>query len=457
MSPNQLPPGPRWFRPLNFFQAGLTPPVQVLARLAAKYGDPFRVSYFSRPVTFTGNPDALRAIYTANPDCFDVWGGGFIEPVFGETSVVVISGDRHRQGRNLLAPAFSGPAMRADGETMAAVAAETMAQVAVGQPFHMLDVTQKITLDIMIRVVFGMQDEARITRTRAAVLELIESLQVILFLFPWARRVLGGFGPWARNERAVNALSVLLLEQMRERRASATLGSDLLGRMLAARYDDGSGMEDTHILDQLRGLLFAGHEATATVLAWIFYWLAREPQVFARVAQEIDDLGPEPAPEALAALPYLEVVCKECLRLYPPVVDPARVVVREPFALLDYTIPVGEVLRASSALLHSRPELYPEPERFRPERFLERKYSAFEYIPFGGGARRCLGAAFAMYELKIVAATIVRAYRLRLLSTEPVVHARRALSLGPRGGIAMIVQERRLPVRRLYRPPASQW
>lgn len=437
-----LPPGPRWLRPLNFFQAGLTPPAPVLARLAARYGDPFRVSYFSRPVTFTGNPEALRAIYTASPDCFDVWGGGFIEPVFGATSVVVISGDRHRQDRNILAPAFTGPALRADGETMAAVAEEKMAQIEVGQPFRMLDVTQRITLDIMIRVVFGMQDAARITRTRAAVLELIESLHVILFLFPSARRVLGGHGPWARNQRAVDALSALLREQVRERRASAALGADLLGRMLAARYDDGAAMDDAQILDQLRGLLFAGHEATATVLAWIFHWLARESAVGARVAQEIADLGPAPAPEALAALPYLEVVCKECLRLYPPVVDPARVA-RAPFELLGYTIPAGEVLRASSALLHSRPELYPEPGRFRPERFLERKYSPFEYIPFGGGARRCLGAAFAMYELKVVVATILRRHSLRLLGTQPVVHARRALSLGPRGGIPMVVQQRR--------------
>lgn len=439
---NALPPGPRWLRPLNFFQAGLTPPAPVLARLAARYGDPFRVSYFSRPVTFTGNPEALRAIYTASPDCFDVWGGGFIEPVFGATSVVVISGDRHRQDRNILAPAFTGPALRADGETMAAVAEEKMAQIEVGQPFRMLDVTQRITLDIMIRVVFGMQDAARITRTRAAVLELIESLHVILFLFPSARRVLGGHGPWARNQRAVDALGALLREQLRERRASAALGSDLLGRMLAARYDDGAAMDDAQILDQLRGLLFAGHEATATVLAWIFHWLARESAVGARVAQEIADLGPAPAPEALAALPYLEVVCKECLRLYPPVVDPPRVA-RAPFKLPGYTIPAGEVLRASSALLHSRPELYPEPGRFRPERFLERKYSPFEYIPFGGGARRCLGAAFAMYELKVVVATILRRHSLRLLGTQPVVHARRALSLGPRGGIPMVVQERR--------------
>lgn len=342
MKHHPLPPGPRWLRPLNFLQAGLTPPAALLERLAARYGDPFRVAYLSRPVTFTGHPDALRAIYTASPDCFDVWGGSFIEPVFGKASVVVISGDRHRQDRNILAPAFSGPAMRADGATMAAVAVEKMAQVEVGDPFRMLDVTQRITLDIMIRVVFGMQDEARIARTRTAVLELIESLHVILFLFPSARRVLGGWGPWARNQCAVDALGALLLEQMRERRRSEAPGADLLGRMLSARYDDGSGMSDAQILDQLRGLLFAGHEATATVLAWIFYWLGREAAVRERVLQEIDDLGPEPAPDALAALPYLEVVCKECLRLYPPVVDPARVV-REPFELLGYTIPAGEV------------------------------------------------------------------------------------------------------------------
>lgn len=434
---SRIPPGPRWLRPIYFFQSGMNPPTQVLLKLAQRYGDPFRVSYLSGTVTFTGHPLALQAIYSADPSVFSVWGGDVIEPVFGRRSVVVSSGEVHRQDRKLLAPVFNGSPMRAFGPTIVSIAEAKALLWQPERPFKMLESTQSMTLDIMVRVVFGVQDESRIVRTRKAVLELIDSMSALIFLFPSLRQEFAGIGPWARYQRAVGALNALLLEEIKARRQRAPKSGDILGLLLQARYDDGSPMEEGAILEQMRGLLFAGHEATAIVLAWTFYWLHREPAVLEKLLGELADLEPDPDPSQLASLPYLEAVCKETLRLCPPVVDPARFTLA-PFEMAGYTVPQHEAIRPSIKLLHMRPDLYPEPERFRPERFLERKYSPFEYIPFGGGARRCLGAAFAMYEMKLLLGTILRKHRFSLASNKAINPGRRGLAIGPVGGIPMV-------------------
>jgi cytochrome P450 len=452
---NPPPPGPKGLSSIAFLQAGLAPPLHVLKRLTSRYGDPFRVRYVSGPVTFIGEPEALRTVYSADPSRFAVWGLPVIEPVFGRTSVVVSSGERHRRDRKLLTPAFNGCSMRAYAVTMARQAEEVAGRWPVGRPFPMLASTQAITLDIMVRVVFGVRTDERIAMTRAAVLELIDSLHPLIFLFPFLRRPFAGVGPWARNQRAVAALNALLRQEIRAREQEGAAGDDILSLMMSARHDDGAAMGEEELLDHLRGLLFAGHEATATALAWCLYWLHREPALRARVLDEIDALGPDPDPHAFASLPFLEAVCHEVLRLYPPVVDPARIA-KEPFDVAGYTIPAGEALRASLTLLHSRPELYPEPERFRPERFLERKYTQFEYIPFGGGARRCLGAAFAMYELKVLLGTLLGQNRLRLARAAPVVHVRRGLTMGPSGGVPMVLEGRRAAGRRAHAAEARQ-
>jgi cytochrome P450 family 110 len=281
-----------------------------------------------------------------------------------------------------------------------------------------------------------------VEQVRAAVLRLIESLSPWIFVFTWTRRDFGGVGPWARYKRAVEAHDDLLLSEIRRRRELAEGRSDILSLLLQARYDDGSGMSDTELVEQLRGLLFAGHETTAVSLACAFHWLHHEPEVLGKLISEIDALGEDAEADALASLPYLEAVCLEALRMNPPVVDTGRSP-REPFKLMGYTIPPGEGINASPLLLHMREDIYPEPERFRPERFLERKYSPFEFIPFGGGARRCLGAAFAMYEMKIAIGTILRRYRLRSAADKRIAFVRRGLTLGPRGGVPMMMVDRR--------------
>jgi cytochrome P450 len=410
--------------------------------MVAKYGDPFRIGTQSGPLTITGHPEAIRTIYTADPDTFDTWGGDVAEPVFGRTSLVVSSGARHRRDRKLLTPPFNAASMRAYGAIIAEAAEEAALRWSPGRPFLMLDTTQDIALDVIVRVVFGIEGRERVAKTRAAVLRLIESLSPLIFIFMALRRDFGGFGPWARYRRALEGLNELLGEEIRTRRAEPTERTDILSLMMRARYDDGSAMSDTELIDQLRTLLFAGHETTAIALAWVFYGLHKEPATLARLLGEIDALGQDAEADALTSLPYLEAACLEGLRIHPPVVDVGRVP-RAPFELMGYTIPAGEAINPSPLILHMREDLYPEPERFRPERFIERKFTPFEYIAFGGGARRCLGAAFALYEMKIVVGTLLRAYRLRLVSDAPIAHVRRGITLGPRGGVPMTLVSRR--------------
>ncbi|MDI1448989.1 cytochrome P450 [Polyangium sp. 6x1] len=440
---HMLPPGPEHLGWIDTLRCTFGSPAPVIRRLAAQHGDPFRVRTFNGPITFIGNPEGIRAIYTADPETFEPFAVEVTEPIFGRTSVVVSTGPRHRRDRKLLAPPFAPAAAKAYAAVVAEVAREAASRWMPCQPFSMLETTQSIALDVVIRVVFGVKGEARIRDVRAAVLDLIHALHPLVLVMPAIRRPFGGFGPWARMLRATAALDALLTGEVRALRASGEERADVLGLMLKARCEDGEPLGDQEILDQLRALLFAGHETTAVTLAWAFYWLHREPDTLARLLAEIDALGPEAPPEKLLGLPYLEAVCLETLRIVPPVVSVGRVP-RKTFAFLDYTIPPGEPLVATPLLVHAREDLYPEPDRFRPTRFLERDFSPFEFIPFGGGSRRCLGATLAMVEMKITLAVLLREYQLRLTSTAPVEHVSRGITMGPRGRVPMILEGRRI-------------
>ncbi|MDC3959600.1 cytochrome P450 [Polyangium jinanense] len=438
-----LPPGPEHLGLIDTLRSSFGAPAPVIRRLAAQHGDPFRVGTFNGPITFIGNPAAIRAIYTADPETFEPFAVEVTEPIFGRTSVVVSTGPRHRRDRKLLAPPFAPAAAKSYATVVAEVAREEASRWMPCQPFSMLEAMQSIALDVVIRVVFGVKGEARIRDVRAAVLDLIHAMNPLVLIMPAIRRPFGGFGPWARMLRATAALDALLSEEIRALRASREDRSDVLGLMLKARYEGGEGLSDQEILDQLRALLFAGHETTAVTLAWAFSWLHREPDTLARALAEMDALGPEAPAEKFLGLPYLEAVCLETLRIVPPVVSVGRVP-RKPFALLDYTIPPGEPLVPSPLLVHGREDLYPEPARFRPTRFLERDFSPFEFIPFGGGSRRCLGATLAMVEMKVVLAVLLREYHLRLASAAPIEHVHRGITMGPRGQVPMIMEGRRV-------------
>jgi cytochrome P450 len=425
--------------------------VPLLRRLTAEHGDPIRIPTRAGPTTYTGDPEAIRAVYTADPDVFGVRAVNATAPILGRTSLAVSTGEQHRRARKLLAPPFNAGTMRAYGAAMVAAARAAAAPWVRERPFSMLEIAQSIALDVIVRVVFGMEGEERVRRTRAAVLRLIDSMSPAIFLFPKIRRHFLGLGPWARFQRASSALDALLLEQIRARRAAPHERQDILSLLVSVRDEDGRAMEDAALVEQLRTLLFAGHETTATAMAWAMYWLHREPGVLARALEEIDALGAEPAPDALASLPFLEATCFEALRMHPPVVEVGRTT-QQPFPLGRYTVPAGEAIVPSPILLHAREDLYPNPDRFQPERFLSWKPSPFEFIPFGGGSKRCLGAAFAMYEMKVVLGTLLHENRLRLVSEAPIQYVRRGITMGPKGGVPMVLEARIVKLRKPLAP-----
>jgi cytochrome P450 len=432
-------PGPKRIGPLQYLRA-LTDPRGILQQMVAEYGDPFVVQSPEGPYVFTGDPDGVRAIFTADTDTFAIPFRERLGPFFGDTSLILTSGARHKKDRKLLSPPFHGERMRAYGQAMVEIARDVSSKWKPGEGFKMLDATHAISLEVILRVVFGVEDGERRAQFREAVIRLMAATaSPIIVMFEFTRRELGGIGPWARFRRASQTLDALLYEEIETRRASAESREDILSLMMSARYDDGSVMSDKELRDQLHLLLFAGHDTTAIALAWAFYWLQRQPEERERALAEIEPLGPDPEPEAIASLSYLDAICKETLRIHPVAAEAGRLLVK-PLDILGYTVPPGSMVSASVLLLHDREDLYPDPRRFRPERFLERKFSPFEHIPFGGGARRCLGAAFAMYEMKIVLATLLRETKLHLVKDQPVRCVRRGLTMGPKGGIPMMLE-----------------
>jgi cytochrome P450 len=303
----------------------------------------------------------------------------------------------------------------------------------------MTKLSERLTLDVILEVVFGHKKDLDRDRARGVLRETLESLSPALVASPFLRRA--WFPPWRRFLRARAAFNGFVDEMIADRRANGA-GADMLGLLLEARYDDGSAMEDAEIRDHLVTLLNAGHETTAVTVAWAVYFLLRNRAVLERLRADLAALGDDASLESIVKLPYLEAVCSESLRIEPAVTDVARVC-KKPFALGEWTVPAGEMVFVNMCWLLRHPKTFESPFEFRPERFLERKFGPHEFMPFGGGMRRCLGAAFAESELAIVLATIAREWDLELADPEPETAVRRNITMGPKNGVRVRVKGRR--------------
>jgi cytochrome P450 family 110 len=435
-----LPPGPRGriLPTLRF----LARPLEYLTRWRARYGDAFTLHLFNGKAVLLASPEAVRTVFATSPDVLDPFITGGLAELLGSRSVLLLRGAEHRRERKLLMPPFHGDRMRA----YAGIVADTATRcVAAADPHRarFQKLAQEISLEVIVRAVFGVQEDERARLFADAVVALIESLTPALVFVPFLQHELGGIGPFARFSRNKRGMDELLQDQIERTRARP--GADILSLMLAARYDDGSGMSDEAIRDELRTLLAAGHETTAISLTWAVDLIHRHPRVLERVRAEIAELGPDPDPARFAQLPYLDAVCKEVLRLYPVITEVLRVI-KKPMRIGAHDLPEGALVAPCIYLMHRDPELYPEPEAFRPERFLERKFAPHEYLPFGGGHRRCIGAAFAMFEMNVVLGRLLAGWDIELLDPRPPVPRRRNVSVAPGGQV---------PVRLRPRAPAA--
>ncbi|MBD2522338.1 cytochrome P450 [Nostoc sp. FACHB-133] len=447
----KLPNGPQSPAVLQMLR-WITSPMSFMETCAKRYGDMFTIRLDSKspPLIFVSKPEVLEQILTNDTKGLEAPGdtNAVFESLLGKHSVITISGGEHQRQRQLLLPPFHGERMRSYSQIISDITEKVISQHQIGQPFNIRSVTQAITLRVIMQAVFGLDEGPRAEKLQHCLAEMLEKgssvLSAALLYFPALQRDFGPINFWGKQMRRQQAADELIYEEIRERQKQPDPSrTDILSLLMAARDEAGQPMTDEELRDELMTLLVAGHETTATALAWAFYWIQKIPSVRQKLLQELDSLGDNPDPGTIFKLPYLNAVCSETLRIYPVAMLTFARVVRTPLSLGGYELEPGIGVIGSIYLTHHREDLYPEPKQFKPERFLERQFSPYEYLPFGGGARRCIGLAFAQLEMKLALAKILSTRELELVDNGEVRPKRRGLVTGQDRPIQMVVTSQR--------------
>jgi cytochrome P450 len=432
-----LPPGPsshplvqtlRWaFRPIPFMQ-----------ECRRRYGDNFSVKFlgFERPMVMISDPAAIKALYTERSHGLPPGRNVFLEPVLGSRSLLLLEGADHLAHRKLMLPAFHGERMRSYEPIVAEIVDAEIDSWRLGEEFPIHPRMQAVTLEVILRVVFGVAEGPRLRRLRQLLTTVLEeTASPFTQLAALATRRFTGRGPWAQFEGQLKAVDELLYAEIAERRAEESFEQrdDILSVLMAARFEDGGGLSDVDLRDQLLTLLLAGHETTATALAWTFDLLLRHPRGLRRLRDSLEAGEDE----------YMRAVITESLRLRPVVPLAGRRLNAE-LSVDGLTLPAGTDVTPAIWLTHTRADVYPEPFAFRPERFLEEGPDTYAWVPFGGGVRRCIGAAFSEFEMRIVLREVLTRCELHKADPAPEKIGRRSITLSPRAGTPVVVTARHL-------------
>lgn len=442
--PDSLPnpvTSPPWWQLLRW----IADPLGSLEDYQRTYGDTFTADLASlgRVVIFS-EPQAVQEIFNQSSKFYSGIGNSIAEPLVGRNSITLMDGDRHRRERKLLMPPFHGERLQTYAAQICTISRQVASGWQVGERFVARAAMQSISLEVILQVVFGLSTGERYEQIKTLLVEWLDMtdspLRSSLLFFKFLQQDWGPWSPWGRVKARQRQIHALLQAEIDERRARDRReeDTDILSLMLLARHEDGQPMTDDELRDELLSLLFAGHETTAVILAWAFHQLYRNPAARRKLLQELADLGTDASPAEIARLPYLTAVSQEVLRMYPviPILFPR--IPQEEVCIGGRIYPPQTILAIAPSLLHYREDLYPQSQEFRPERFLERQYGPAEYVPFGGGDRRCLGYALAQMEIKLVLATILADCELSLAEPQPVRAQRRGLVLGPAGGVRMV-------------------
>ena len=425
-----LPPGPSqtvlrqslaWgFRPRPFLDA-----------CHREYGDMFTIRLGQvGPVVMLAHPDLIKEVFTGDPAVFHAGEANVIlRPSLGRHSVLLLDDAQHMRQRKLLLPPFHGERMQRYGDLMREIAERDIADWPRGVPFRLHAHTQDVTMRIIVEAVFGTTEPARAERTRAALKEFLDwgtSPRQIAYLS------LMNVDRQERNfffKRARAKVDAVVYDEIRHarRRDDLQAREDILSLLLQARHEDGSPMTDEELRDELMTLLLAGHETTATSLAWAMERLVRHPEAMERLVTEANEGGTG----------YAEAVCKETLRMRPVLPIVARLLKRD-IEIGGRLLPEGVIVAPNIYLVQHRADVYPDPRRFRPERFLEGQGGTYSWIPFGGGIRRCIGASFALFEMRIVLQAIARSVELHAAQPQAEPVGRRSITLSPRYGAQVV-------------------
>ena len=435
----ELPPGPR--RPA-FIQTleWILDPKGFMTRCRRRYGDAFSVRLGpSTDVVFLSDPAAVKEVFQGPPEDMNMGDiNGLFRRVLGRNSLLVLDGAEHLRQRKLLLPPFHGERIERHRKAMARAADDDVATWPIGEPFPLQPRMQAMTLNVILRAVFGMEDGPKRDELRVLLARLLELNTTIATTLPQLRIELGGLSTWGRLMRCTAEVDRAIYAEMGRRRDESRQSrqdqDDVLSLLLDARDEAGEPMTDVEIRDQLLTMLVAGHETTATALAWAFERMLRHPAVMARLRADLER----------GESRYLDAAIKESLRLRPVVPIAARKLTA-PLTVGGRRYEPGTVLMPCIFLLHRNPLVYEAPEEFRPERFVNQQPATYAWIPFGGGVRRCIGSSFALLEMRIVVESVLRQLDLRPATRRDERIVRRAFTLSPKRGARVVATRVRTP------------
>jgi cytochrome P450 len=420
-------------------------PLPFLDEMRARYGETFTMRISGMPpfVVFS-NPEDVKEVFADDGAALQAGKiNAFLRPFLGEHSMLLLDGKEHLRHRRLLLPPFHGERMQRYGQTMLDVTDASIDAWPLHAPFSIHERMQWITLRVILRTILGIDDPARLERVAVMMTELLNIAAWTPLVFPFMQKDLGPLSPWGRFLRKARAADEVLYEEIRARRARGTAGKDdVLSLLIDARDEAGQPMSETELRDELVTLLVAGHETTATALAWTLRFLVAQPHTWARVENEVRQAsGDGLVSEKIGKLEVLDAVAREGLRLQPVIPVVGRYVER-PMRVGGWDLPADVGVVCSIYLAQRRPEAFPNPTAFDPDRFLGKKLTPYEFFPFGGGIRRCIGLSFALHEMKMVLAKIVTRTKLSLVAPDAIRVVRRSISLMPSGGLRVRLEKR---------------
>jgi len=424
------------FRPLDF-----------LEECDREYGDMFKVNLMGLPsFTVVSNPQAIEEILSVDAKKFDAGRTNSLAAnLLGENSLVLLDGLPHRRQRKLMMPPFHGEKVKSYAEIICQITDKVAQQWQSKQTFVAQKAMQDITLETIMHVVFGLSEGDRYRQIKPPLIEYIDQtdspLKASVVFVPLFQQDWGEWSPWGKVVRRKRKIYSLLQEEIDERRAEQKSGNDVLSLMMSAHDESGAGLSDIELKDQMMTLLVAGHETTATALSWALHWVYKLPEVKEKLLAELAGLDINADPLAISRLPYLTAVCNETLRIYPVAIAAFLRCAKSEIAIMGHQFEPEASLAPTIYLTHHREDLYPEPKQFKPERFLERQYTPYEFLPFGGGNRRCIGYALALLEMKLVLAKIVTEWDLSLISDSKP--KRRGATVAPDNGVPLILNGKR--------------
>ena len=401
------------------------------------------VSGFGGDIVFVNNPDAIKEIlndrqtYSAAGSLNEI-----LTPIVGDFSLLSLDGKRHQRERKLMMPAFHGDRMHYYGELIDKITDDVFSRLEGGNEFIAREVMQDISLQVILQVVFGLNKGEKFDRIAQLIKSILnrfnQPINISFLFYGFLRKDWGRFSPWGSFIRIQKELDLLIHEEINNRRQEKNSDRvDILSLLLSAVDESGRGMTNRELRDELMLILFAGHETTAIAMAWGLYWSHYHPEMKDKILSELDALPDDSDGMTIYQQSYLSAFTNEVLRIHPNAMLTFPRIAIQDTELLGRKVNKGSVFLGCIYLTHRREDLYPQPEEFRPERFLQRQFSPYEFMPFGGGVRRCIGEALASYELKLVMAKVLQKYRLELITNKPIKPVRRGVVISPKGGVKM--------------------